>query len=87
MFRLCVDLIKKNKTSQRRDAEAQRKAKEKQKKVGSLRTNAFLCFCFYSASLRLCVRGLVFILLSSTRKLNIADMRICIHPQTLFHTR
>ena len=63
MFRLNVDLFKKNKTSHRRDTEAQRKAREKQIKGKSQRTTAFLCFCFSSASLRLCVSGFVFILL------------------------
>ena len=65
VFRLCVDFLKNNKTSQRRDAEAQRKSVR-------LCNFVLLCFCFFSASLRLCVRGLVFILLSSIRNLKIA---------------
>jgi hypothetical protein len=62
MFSLCVELFKKNKTSQRRDAESQRKAKEI-KIVKDKRFSLLWFFLRVSASLRLCVRGLVFILL------------------------
>jgi hypothetical protein len=73
MFRLCVDFFKKNKTSQRRDAETQRKS-------GGHRYFAFLCCCFSSLSLFVGVaasNGLVFIFFhhfkhSSTFNLSIA---------------
>ena len=58
MFGLCIELFKKNKTSQRRDAEAQRKSKE----IKIVAETLFSAFVF---SPRLCVsvvRGLVFIL-------------------------
>jgi hypothetical protein len=50
--------MKKIKTPQRRDAESQRQG-ENQKSLGIF---AFLCLCFTSATLRLCVERFAFIL-------------------------
>jgi hypothetical protein len=63
MFRLCVDFFKKNKTSQRRDAEALRKEKEKEKESKIVSDKRFsLLFVFPPRLGVSALRGLVFIL-------------------------